>query len=222
MTLVWWFDVTNKVSNSSDTSFTNSLTTNLHFFYENECCYLHKQTNSVSWKLCRFVVTENSWNHLMNSILSKNFTVSVSWILPLQSHPVNPTSHWQIPVLSSHFPLLEHPLGQTDIWAVIFKSVIPLLFQNCWTVLRIGSLWLKGISEHSVWFKFFMLSEQPSSNQLKPPWQGLYENRLVVRPFLISISKSRPSYTSWKKMRMINSAYVHLIQTKVYKIVFTI
>ena len=93
-------------------------------------------------------------------------------LLP-QSHPVNPTSHWQSPVLLSHFPLLEHPLGQTEIWALMFKSVIPLLFQNCCTVLRIGSLWLKGISEHLVWFKFVALSEQPSSNQLNPPWQGL-------------------------------------------------
>ena len=83
----------------------------------------------------------------------------------------------------------------------MFKNVIPLLFQNCCTVLRIGSLWLKGISEHSVWFKLVLLSAQSSSNQLNPPWQGLYENRLVVRPLLISVSKSRPSYTAWKNCK---------------------
>ena len=64
-------------SNSSDT-FTNSeRTTNLRIY---ECfqrkwmllftltVHNNKKTNSVSWKIRRFVVTKNSWNHLMNSI----------------------------------------------------------------------------------------------------------------------------------------------------------
>ena len=33
----------------------------------------NKQTNSVSQKICRFVVTENSGNHLMNSIKGSYF-----------------------------------------------------------------------------------------------------------------------------------------------------
>ena len=70
------------VSNSSDSfhEFCNHESTN--FFNENQeewmllftlVVHKNKQTTSVSWKIRRFVVTENSWTHLVNSIYCSTF-----------------------------------------------------------------------------------------------------------------------------------------------------
>ena len=51
--------------------FCNHESTN--FFYENDCCYLqwlteNNNNNKKNLEIHRFMVTENSWKYLMNSI----------------------------------------------------------------------------------------------------------------------------------------------------------
>ena len=75
-------------SNSLD-SFSNFVTTNLRIFLMklNFVIYINNEykANKISWKIRRFVATENSWNYLMNWIyIAFNYfynvtNITLSW-----------------------------------------------------------------------------------------------------------------------------------------------